>query len=206
MDSRIHCPLQGRHQVPGQGRFLQGLPVGRPPEIEAGKPKNLPGGRCTASGPPRQDHPRSTFPVYQDHNGIITITQESVNDTTVLQASSAPLKEIGQVLSHLLHYMRDTPMGFHILFCKLDISDGFWNLIVQAEDSFNFAYVLPQREGEPVRIVVPLAVQMGWVKSPPLFCAVSESAQDITQHLVDTNVKLPPHLLEVKMNIQHVPL
>jgi hypothetical protein len=147
-----------------------------------------------------------SFPVYQDQNGVVTITQESVNVTTVLQAPSAPVKEIGRVLPRLLHYMQDTPAGLHILFCKLDISDGFWRLIVQAVDSFNFAYVLPQCEGEPVRIVVPSAVQMGWVESPPLFCAITESAQDITQHLVDTKVNFPPHPFEAKMNIQHVPL
>jgi hypothetical protein len=88
----------------------------------------------------------------------------------------------------------------------LDISDGFWRLIVREEDSFNFAYVLSQQEGEPVQIVVPLAVQMGWVESPPLFCTITESARDLTQNLVDTNVDLPPHSFEAEMNIQHVPL
>ena len=66
-----------------------------------------------------------SFPVYQDLDGVVTITQESVNDTTVLQAPSDPVKEIGRVLPRLLQYMRDTPVGLHILFCKLDISDGF---------------------------------------------------------------------------------
>jgi hypothetical protein len=47
-----------------------------------------------------------------------------------------------------------------------------------------------------VRIVVPLAVQMGWVESPPLFCTITESARDLIQHLVDTNIALPPHLFE----------
>ncbi len=36
-----------------------------------------------------------SFPVYQELNGIVTITQESVNDTTDLQAPSALVKEIG---------------------------------------------------------------------------------------------------------------
>jgi hypothetical protein len=27
----------------------------------------------------------------------------------------------------------------HILFSKLDISDGFWRLIIQVADSYNFA-------------------------------------------------------------------
>jgi hypothetical protein len=136
---------------------------------------------------------------------IVTITPESMNNTTVLQAPSVLVKEIGWVLPCLLHYMRDTPAGLHILFCKLDISNGFWCLIVREKDGFNFAYVLLQWEGEPVRIVVPLAVQMGWVESPSLFCTVTESARDLTQHLVDTKVDLPLHPFEAEMNIQHVP-
>ena len=47
---------------------------------------------------------------------------------------------------------------------------------------------------------------MGWVESPSLFCTVTESARDITQHLVDANVDLPAHPFEAQMNIQHVPL
>ena len=100
------------------------------------------------------------FPVYQDVNGAMTDVQASVNDTTLLTAPSIPVKEIGKVLPRLLHYMRDTPMGQRILFSKLDISDGFWRLIVREADSFNFAYVLPQEAGEPCRIVVLAAVQM----------------------------------------------
>ncbi len=71
-----------------------------------------------------------SFPVFQEADGVGTATQASVNDTTVLQAPSGPVKEIGKVLPRLLQYMRDTPAGLHILFSKLDISDGFWQLIV----------------------------------------------------------------------------
>jgi hypothetical protein len=65
--------------------------------------------------------------------------------------------------------------------------------------------VLPQPEGNPTRIVVPSAVQMGWVESPTLFCTVTESARDLTQHLVDNSVLLPPHILEEQIRIQEVP-
>ncbi len=69
-----------------------------------------------------------SFPVYQDINGVITITQDSVNDSTVLAAPPEVVKEIGRVLPRLLHYMRDTPEGLHILFSKLDIrmDSGSW--------------------------------------------------------------------------------
>jgi hypothetical protein len=137
---------------------------------------------------------------------VITITQESVNDSIVRAALPEVVKEIGKVFPQLLQCMRDTSEGLHILFSKLGISNGFWRLVMQEADSFNFAYVLPQQAGEPVSIVVPSAVQMGWVESPPLFCAVTESARDLTQHLVDNKVDLPPHPLKDKMSIQDVPM
>jgi hypothetical protein len=142
-------------------------------------------------------HPRIildlSFPVYQDVDGIITATQASVNNTMALQAPKEAVHKIGKVLPRLLTYMRDTPAGLHILMSKLDISDGFWRLIVRDADCFNFAYVLPQWDCEPCRIIVPSAVQMGWVESPSMFCAVTESARDLAQHFVDAAVPLPPH-------------
>ena len=126
----------------------------------------------------------------------MTITQQSVNTSTQLQAPSQPVKEIGLVLPQLLQFMHDTEPGIYILFSKLDISYGFWRFVVHLSDGFNFAYVLPQPKGEPTRIIIPSAVQMGWVESPSLFCSVMESARDITQHLVDTKLHLPRHPLE----------
>jgi hypothetical protein len=146
-----------------------------------------------------------SFPVYQEVNGVVTATQASVNGTTALQAPLKPVKEIGKVFPQLLHYMRDTPAGLHILFSKLDISDGFWPLIVQA-DCFNFAYVCPQAKGEPCQIVVPAAVQMGWMESPSLFCTVTESTRDLTQHFVDNNIVLPLYPIEESMAIEDVPM
>jgi hypothetical protein len=79
----------------------------------------------------------------------------------VLRAPKEAIRKMGKVLPRLLTYMRDTPAGLHILMSKLDISNGFWWLIVRDADCFNFAYVLPQWEGEPCRIVILSAVQMG---------------------------------------------
>ncbi len=146
-----------------------------------------------------------SFPVYQDLDGVITITQKSVNESTVLQAPSQSVKEIGKVLPRLLQYMHDTPPGLHILFSKLDISDGFRRLIFRLANSFNFAYLLPQPDGKPIRIVVPSALQMGWVESPPLFCTGTESTRDLTQHLVEHQVPLPHHKLEEQIKIQSFP-
>jgi hypothetical protein len=147
-----------------------------------------------------------SFPIYQDINGVVTVTQESVNSTTVLMTLSTPVKEIWKMLPRLLHYMRDTPRGLHILFCKIDISNGFWHLVIQEADCFNFAYLLPQATGEPIRLVIPAAVQMGWVESPGFFCAVTESARDLTQHFVDNDVPLPEDPVETLVKITEAPL
>ncbi len=144
--------------------------------------------------------------MYQDVDGVVTATQASVNNTMALQAPKEAVHEIGKVLPQLLTYMRDTPAGLHILMSKLDIRDGFWRLIVWNTDCFNFAYVLPQRGGAPCKIVVPSAVQMGWVESPSLFCVVTESARNLAQHFVDAAIPLPPHQVESAMNTEDVPM
>jgi hypothetical protein len=80
-----------------------------------------------------------SFPVFQEVDRVVTITQKSVNETTILTAPAIPVKEIGKVLPRLLQYMRDTPKGLYILFSKLDISGGFWRLVIDSQDCYNFA-------------------------------------------------------------------
>ncbi len=142
-----------------------------------------------------------SFPVFQKVAGVVTATQASVNDTTVLQAPLVPVKQIGKILPRVLQYMQDIPDGLHILFSKLDLSTGFWRLIVRRTNCYNFAYVLLQATRAPTKIMVPLAVQMGWVESPSLFCTVTESAWDLAQHFVDNNVQLPYDPIEELMTI-----
>ncbi len=63
---------------------------------------------------------------------------------------------------------------------KWDIKDGFWRMECAAGEEWNFTYVLPQEEGEPLTLVVPTSLHMGWVESPPYFCAATETARDIS--------------------------
>jgi hypothetical protein len=50
----------------------------------------------------------------------------------------------------------------------------------EAGEEYNFAYVLPQENGKPITLVIPTSLQMGWVESPPYFCAATKTARDIT--------------------------
>ncbi len=80
---------------------------------------------------------------------------------------------------------------------KWDIKDGFWRLDCKEGQEWNFAYVLPQPPGEPIRIVVPTSLQMGWIESPPYFCAGSETSRDVVEQYIEAPVGFrSPHKFE----------
>ena len=87
------------------------------------------------------------------------------------------------------------------MFAKLDIKDGFWRLVVNAEDAWNFCYAIPNEHADTpladTKIVVPNSLQMGWCKSPPFFCAASETGLDVIATLLKTD--LARHPFEDKM-------
>jgi hypothetical protein len=94
------------------------------------------------------------------------IVQESINETTRKLAPTQPVNEIGKVLPRLFHFMALSPQDQEIGLSKVDLSDGFWRLLVEPAQKWNFCYVMPDPPGSRVRIVVPSALQMGWAESP----------------------------------------
>ena len=52
-------------------------------------------------------------------------------------------------------------------------------------------------KSEPTRLVVPTSLQMGWVESPPYFCAATETSRDIATRYCDTKIgSMPAHKFE----------
>lgn len=78
-------------------------------------------------------------------------------------------------------------------------------MAVPDEEQWNFCYVLPDPPGSPVRIVVPSALQMGWMESPAHFACATETGRDIIQTLVNDGVELPPHTKEHYMAPERPP-
>ena len=94
----------------------------------------------------------------------------------------------------MIHAFAEADPQSKIFMAKYDIKDGFWRLDCKAGEEWNFCYVLPQKEGEPIRLVVPTSLQMEWVESPPYFCAASETARDVAAQYAETKVgSLPKH-------------
>ena len=118
----------------------------------------------------------------------------SVNDTTLKTAPMGAIDQIGHALKRLIYAFAETGVGEKVFMAKWDIKDGFWRMDCQEGEEWNFAYVFPQPGGEPTRLVVPTSLQMGWIESPPYFCAASETARDVATEYCEVPVgTLPAH-------------
>ena len=105
----------------------------------------------------------------------------SVNETTVAAEDQAAVQKLGQAIPALLRFMFETDCEWEIWWQKIDLSDGFWRMVVEAGAEKNFVFQMPPREGDTTRYyVIPSSLQMGWKNSPAYFC----TATDLTRKLV----------------------
>ena len=137
---------------------------------------------------------------------------KSVNDDTIKLAPQESMNQLGKTLKRIIASLADCQSkNRKMMFSKLDIKDGFWRLVVNHEDAWNFCYTIPSADPnaniDDTQIVVPNSLQMGWCESPPFFCAASETARDVIASIINTD--LPPHPFEEKMlpnNFDTLPL
>ncbi len=86
------------------------------------------------------------------------------------------------------------------MFAKINLSDGFWHMLVRESDKWNFANVLPGAAADPLRLIIPHALQMGWTESPGYFCATTKTGRDIMQALIGGGAWLPSHVFDSYMS------
>ncbi|EJK51225.1 hypothetical protein THAOC_29622, partial [Thalassiosira oceanica] len=109
----------------------------------------------------------------------------------------AATSQMGSVLPRLIVAMAQCPDDAVIFFSKFDIQDGFWRMINEVGKEYNFAFVMPTTDDEPLQIVVPSSLQMGWVNSPNFFSGASETARDVADDYAEAPIgALPEHHLE----------
>jgi len=140
---------------------------------------------------------------------LFGIPLSSVNAGTIPFANPIVMQQLGQVLPRIVAGIAESaPDNGPIFFAKWDIKDGFWRLVVSAYDAWNFCYVLPAENAtDPIQIVVPTSLQMGWCESPAFFCTASETARDLAQAwLATTQGSLPYHPMESECMPQQIKL
>ena len=110
----------------------------------------------------------------------------SVNETTKEVEDQDPVKALGTAMNSILHFCFDTPPHWEIYWQKIDLSDGFWRMIVQAGKEYNFVYEMPPRpkDGGKRFYVVPSSLQMGWKNSPVYFCTATEAGRELLRRLL----------------------
>jgi hypothetical protein len=109
----------------------------------------------------------------------------SVNETTEPAQDQRAVAALGTALPAILQFMFDMDCSWEIAWQKIDLSDGFWRMIVEQGKEYNFVFQLPTRPGDTETFyVVPSSLQMGWQNSPAYFCTGTESARTLFKRLL----------------------
>ena len=94
--------------------------------------------------------------------------QPSVNETTVPAEDQTAVKALGTAIKSLILLAYEVPWDWIIVWQKVDLSDGFWGMVVDAGMEYNFVFQLPHKEDDTQdHFVVPGALQMGWKTARP---------------------------------------
>jgi len=126
---------------------------------------------------------------------IVDLSFYGLNAETIRQAPPESM-QFGRALERILFRVRHAdPKHGPVYLCKLDISDGFYRIPLNVRDAPLLAVILPQEPGEPPLVAIPLSLPMGWVESPPYFCAATETVADLANERLNRNYA-PPHPLE----------
>jgi hypothetical protein len=149
--------------------------------------KQLPGLKLSPLGvvPQRERRPRL----------IVDYSFYGVNDST-LKLMPPEAMQFGRALTRILTAIRHANPAFGpVYMAKIDISDGFYRVWTSANTCAKLGVLLPQHLQEPQLVAFPLSLPMGWVESPPAFCAVTETAADLANQRYHRKYA-PPHRLD----------
>jgi hypothetical protein len=104
--------------------------------------------------------------------------------------------QFGGALSHILWLLcHANPSHGPVYMAKYDLTDGFYRMFLDPADSLKLSVLMPRYEGEPQLVAIPLSTMMGWVSSPPTFCAASETMADLANASLYKHT-VQPHRLE----------
>ena len=75
--------------------------------------------------------------------------------------------KLGIVIPRIIQAKALAPdTGITFMFSKIDLIDGYWRMVINSQEAYNFAYVLPPKHPtDKIELVIPDSLQMGWSKS-----------------------------------------
>lgn len=110
------------------------------------------------------------------------------------------VKKIGTVMPKMIAFMAFPNPKANIMMQKIDLSNGYWQMIVEDGTEYNFIYLLSKQEDKPQQVMVPSQLVMGWTESAAFFTTASQGAADLAIIIIitepETMTHLGPHPLE----------
>jgi hypothetical protein len=120
----------------------------------------------------------------------------SVNLDTVPLAPQESM-QFGRALHRVLQQVSDAdPRLGPVHLSKIDIADGFYRIGINTNDIPKLGIMLPGSYGEKL-VGFPLVLPMGWMQSPPIFTAATETVADLANQKLQDQVRCGPHRLDV---------
>ena len=117
-----------------------------------------------------------------------------INAETVQLAHSEAM-QFGRALERTLQKIRHAdPHHRPACLSKVDLADGFYRFGLALSGISELGIAFPACRDKEQLVAFPLVLLMGWVESPPAFCAGTETIADLAN--ARTNQPLPKHPLE----------
>jgi hypothetical protein len=110
---------------------------------------------------------------------IVDYSFYHVNKHTLPLAPSESM-QFGRAFERILHRIHHANRSFgpvHLI--KVDLADGFYRIPLADSHLPQLAVAFPHLPHEEPLVAFPLVLPMGWVASPPYFCALTETAADL---------------------------
>ncbi len=127
---------------------------------------------------------------------IVDYSFSNLNDDTVALTPREAM-QFGHALDRILaQLLAADPSHGPVHLIKVDLSDGFYRVLVRAQDVPKLGVIVPSLPGEEPLIAFPLALPMGWTQSPPYFCMVTETITDGANAAIQRGAVLGPHRLD----------
>jgi hypothetical protein len=100
---------------------------------------------------------------------IVDYSFSGINDDTA-PLTPREVMQFGRALDRILaQLLHADPSHGPVHLIKVDLSDGFYKVLVRARDIAKLGVAIPSLPGEDPLIAFPLALPMGWTESPPYF-------------------------------------
>jgi hypothetical protein len=113
---------------------------------------------------------------------IVDYSFYNLNRDTLPLAPSESM-QFGRAFERILHRIHHANRAFgpvHMI--KVDLADGFYRIRLSDSQLPQLAVSFPHLAHEEPLVAFPLVLPMGWVASPPYFCALTETAADLANH------------------------